>query len=55
MRKVILMLTVIIGTASSSYAQYIDQNFSIKEFKVFVQVSNKAIKGCWTNISETKR
>ena len=55
MRKVILMLTVIIGTASSSYAQYIDQNFSIKEFKVFVQVLDKAKEGCWTNISETKQ
>ena len=32
-----------------------DQKFSIKEFKVFVQVSDKATKGCWTNISETKR
>lgn len=41
------------GTANKLSAQYVDQNFSIKEFKVFVQILDKATKGCWTNISET--
>ena len=55
MRKFILMLTIILGTASSTSAQYVDPNFSIKNFKVFVQIIDKAKQGCWTNISETRR
>ena len=55
MRKIICSLIIILGTANILYAQYIDQKFSIKEFKVFVQVLDKATKGCWTNISETKQ
>jgi len=55
MRKFILMLTIIVGTASSTSAQYVDPNFSIKNFKVFVQIIDKAKQGCWTNISETRR
>ena len=54
MRKFILMLTIIVGTASSTSAQYVDPNFSIKNFKVFVQIIDKAKQGCWTNISETR-
>ena len=49
------MLTIILGTASSTSAQYVDPNFSIKNFKVFVQIIDKAKQGCWTNISETRR
>ena len=49
------MLTIIVGTASSTSAQYLDPNFSIKNFKVFVQIIDKAKQGCWTNISETRR
>ena len=55
MRKFSLILAFIIGTASSTSAQYVDPNFSIKDFKVFVQVIDKAKQGCWTNISETRR
>ena len=55
MRKFILMLTIIVGTASSTSAQYVDPNFSIRDFKVFVQIIDKAKEGCWTNISETRR
>ena len=55
MRKFILILTIILGTASSTSAQYVDPNFSIKNFKVFVQIIDKAKQGCWTNISETRR
>ena len=55
MRKIIGLLIIILGTANTLSAQYIDQKFSIKEFKVFVQVLDKATKGCWTNISETKQ
>ena len=55
MRKIIFLVIVILITGNKLSAQYIDQKFSIKEFKVFVQVSDKATKGCWTNISETKR
>ena len=55
MRKIICSLIIILGTANILNAQYIDQKFSIKEFRVFVQVLDKATKGCWTNISETKR
>ena len=55
MRKFVLILIILVGTANKLSAQYVDQNFSIKEFKVFVQILDKATKGCWTNISETKR
>ena len=55
MRKIICSLIIILGTANILNAQYIDQKFSIKEFNVFVQVLDKATKGCWTNISETKQ
>ena len=55
MRKFSLILAFIVGTASSTSAQYLDPNFSIKDFKVFVQVIDKAKQGCWTNISETRR
>ena len=55
MRKFILLLTIIVGMANSASSQYVDQNFSIKDFKVFVQVIDKAKEGCWTNISETRK
>ena len=55
MRKFSLILALIVGAASSTSAQYVDANFSIKDFKVFVQVIDKAKQGCWTNISETRR
>ena len=55
MRKFILMLSIIVGAASSTSAQYIDPKFSIKDFKVFIQIIDKAKEGCWTNISETRR
>ena len=55
MRKFILMLAIIVGAASSTSAQYIDPKFSIKDFKVFIQITDKAKEGCWTNISETRR
>ena len=55
MRSIIILLIILLGTANKLSAQYIDQKFSIKEFKVFVQVLDKATKGCWTNISETKQ
>ena len=54
MRSFVLMIFIIFGSASKLSAQYVDQNFSIKELKVFVQILDKATKGCWTNISETK-
>ena len=49
------MLTVIVGTATSTSAQYVDQNFSIKDLKVFVEIIDKAKEGCWTNISDTRK
>ena len=55
MRKFILMLAIIVGAASSTSAQYIDPKFSIKDFKVFIHITDKAKEGCWTNISETRR
>ena len=55
MGKFSLILAFIVGTASSTSAQYVDPNFSIKNFRVFVQVIDKAKQGCWTNISETRR
>jgi hypothetical protein len=55
MQKLILMLAVIVGTATSTSAQYVDQNFSIKDLKVFVEIIDKAKEGCWTNISDTRK
>ena len=55
MQKFILMLAVIMGTATSTSAQYVDQNFSIKDLKVFVEIIDKAKEGCWTNISDTRK
>ena len=55
MRKFILLLTIFLGIANSASSQYVDPNFSIKNFKVFVQVIDKAKEGCWTNISETRK
>ena len=55
MRKFILVLTLVLGMANSAFSQYVDPNFSIKDFKVFVQVIDKAKEGCWTNISETQK
>ena len=49
------MFIIIIGTANKLSAQYVDQNFSIKAYKVFVQVIDTAKEGCWTNISETRK
>ena len=49
------MLAVIVGTATSTSAQYVDQNFSIKDLKVFVEIIDKAKEGCWTNISDTRK
>ena len=43
------------GIATSASSQYLDPTFSIKNFKVFVQIIDKAKEGCWTNISETRR
>ena len=53
MQRFILLLTLVVGMANSASSQYVDPNFSIKDFKVFVQVIDKAKEGCWTNISET--
>ena len=55
MRNFMLLLTFIIGMATSASSQYVDPNFSIKNLKVFVQVIDKAKEGCWTNISETRK
>ena len=55
MQKFILMLAVIVGTATSTSAQYVDQSFSIKDLKVFVEIIDKAKEGCWTNISDTRK
>ena len=55
MRKFIVLLTIIVGMANSASSQYVDPNFSIKDFKVFAQVIDKAKQGCWTNISETRK
>ena len=54
MRKFLFMFIIIIGTANKLSAQYVDQNFSIKAYKVFVQIIDTAKEGCWTNISETR-
>ena len=55
MRKFLLSLTLVVGLQNSVSAQYVDPKFSIKDFKVFVQVIDKAKEGCWTNISETRK
>ena len=55
MRKFLLSLTFVVGLQNSVSAQYVDPSFSIKDFKVFVQVIDKAKEGCWTNISETRK
>ena len=55
MRQFILLLTIVMGMATSASSQYVDPNFSIQNFKVFVQVIDKAKEGCWTNISETRK
>ena len=55
MRKILFILIILLGTSNKLSAQYIDQKFSIKEFKVYVQILDKATRGCWTNISETRR
>ena len=55
MRTLIFLLIILLGTSNKLSAQYVDQKFSIKEFKVFVQVQDKATKGCWTNISKTQQ
>ena len=55
MQKFILILAVIVGTATSTSAQYVDQNFSIKDLRVFVEIIDKAKEGCWTNISDTRK
>ena len=55
MRKFLLSLTFVLCLQNSVSAQYVDSNFSIKDFKVFVQVIDKAKEGCWTNISETRK
>ena len=55
MQRFILLLTLVVGMTNSASSQYIDPNFSIKDFKVFVQVIDKAKEGCWTNISETRK
>ena len=55
MRKLIILLIITVGIATSASSQYVDPNFSIQNFKVFVQVIDKAKEGCWTNISETRK
>ena len=55
MRRFLLLLSIIVGTATSTSAQYVDPDFSIKDLKVFIQIVDKAKEGCWTNISETRR
>ncbi len=55
MQKFLLALTLVVGLANVAYSQYVDPDFSIKDYKVFVQVIDKAKEGCWTNISETRK
>jgi len=54
MGKFLFVFIIIIGTTNKLSAQYVDQNFSIKPFKIFVQIIDTAKEGCWTNISETR-
>ena len=55
MRRFLLLLSIIVGTATSASAQYVDPDFSIKDLKVFIQIVDKAKEGCWTNISDTRK
>ena len=55
MQRFLLALTLVVGLANAAYPQYVDPDFSIKDYKVFVQVIDKAKEGCWTNISETRK
>ena len=55
MRKLIILLIITVGIATSASSQYVDPKFSIQNFKVFVLVIDKAKEGCWTNISETRK
>ena len=55
MQKFLLALTLVVGLANVAYSQYVDPDFSIKDYKVFVQVIDKAKEGCWTNSSETRK
>ena len=55
MRRFLLLLSIIVGTATSTSAQYVDPDFSIKDLKVFIQIVDKAKEGCWTNISDTRK
>ena len=55
MQRFLLALTLVVGLANAAYSQYVDPDFSIKDYKVFVQVIDKAKEGCWTNISETRK
>ena len=55
MQKFLLALTLVVGLATAAHSQYVDPDFSIKDYKVFVQVIDKAKEGCWTNISETRK
>ena len=55
MRKLIISLIITVGFTTSASSQYVDPNFSIQNFKVFVQVTDKAKAGCWTNISDTRK
>ena len=38
MRTFLLIFIIFLGTANKLSSQYIDQNFSIKEFNIFVQI-----------------
>ena len=55
MRTIVFLLIILLGASNKLSAQYVDQNFSIKEFKIHVQILDKATTGCWTNITETRR
>ena len=55
MRKFLLSLAFAVGLTNSVSAQYVDPDFSIRDFKVFIKVIDKAKQGCWTNISETRK
>ena len=53
MKYLIIIVCIFVGT-KPAFSQYVDPNFSIKGFKVFVQIIDLASDGCWTNLSETK-
>ena len=42
MQNFLLALTLVVGLANVAYSQYVDPDFSIKDYKVFVQVIDKA-------------